>query len=75
MCSTTPSVRLSDPIPIFTATLNGSVDDTFYEMNIPFEISLYNIRTSTVHVTTNGVSILRKLLCTMNNTCFKGSLS
>jgi len=75
VCSTTPSVQLSDPIPIFTATLNGSVDDTFYEMNIPFEISLYNIRTSTIHVTTNGVSILRKLLFTMNNTCFKGSLS
>ena len=54
-CSVAPGVQLSDPIPIFTAALNGSIDDEFYKITLPFSITLYNTTTNIVYVTTNGV--------------------
>jgi hypothetical protein len=57
VCSTAPNVQLNDPIPIFTAALNGSVDDRFYNLTVPFDITLYNTTTNFVQVTTNGVRI------------------
>ena len=56
-CSAAPRVELSDPIPIFTAAVNGSVDDEFYAITVPFNITLYNTTTNLVGVTTNGVSV------------------
>ena len=57
ICSTAPNIQLTDPIPIFTAALNGSVDDRFYNVTVPFSITLYNTTTNFVQVTTNGVHI------------------
>ncbi|CAF0728673.1 unnamed protein product [Adineta steineri] len=54
-CSVAPSVQLTNAIPIFTAALNGSVDDRFYTVTLPFNITLYNTTTDSVQVTTNGV--------------------
>ena len=56
-CITIPVVQLTNPIPIFTAVLNGSVDDTFYPVTVPFAVTLYNTTTSLIQVTTNGVRI------------------
>ncbi len=55
-CSGAPSVQLLNAIPIFTAALNGSVDDRYYNITIPFSITLYNTTSNSVQVTTNGVS-------------------
>ncbi len=58
LCDTAPDVLLPNAIPIFTAALNGSVDDVVYNLTLPFNITLYNTTTYFVKVTTNGVSIL-----------------
>lgn len=55
-CGGAPVVQLTDAIPIFTAALNGSVDDKFYNVTLPFNITLYDTSTDRVQVTTNGVS-------------------
>jgi hypothetical protein len=61
-CDTAPDILLPNAIAIFTAALNGSVDDVVYNVALPFNITLYNITTNFVGVTTNGVSSLFDLV-------------
>ncbi|CAF0755167.1 unnamed protein product [Adineta ricciae] len=57
-CSSAPSMVLTNAIPIFTAALNGSIDDIYYNVTLPLNITLYNTTTNFVQVSTNGVLCL-----------------
>ncbi|UJR32832.1 hypothetical protein I4U23_020294 [Adineta vaga] len=57
-CSSAPAVQLTKAIPIFTAALNGSVDDVFYNVTLPLNVTLYNTTTNFIQVSTNGVLCL-----------------
>ncbi len=58
VCSSAPSVQLVGGNFIWTAGINGSVDDNYYGVTLPFNITLYTTTTNFVYVTTNGVSFL-----------------
>ena len=58
-CSSAPSVVLRNAVPIFTAALNGSIDDRYYNVTLPLNITLYNTTTNFVQVSTNGVRSFR----------------
>lgn len=55
-CSNAPGILLSNPSFVWTAGLNGSVDDNYYSLRLPMNITLYSTTTDTIYVTTNGVS-------------------
>ncbi|CAF1494994.1 unnamed protein product [Adineta ricciae] len=57
-CSSAPNVVLTNAIPIFTAALNGSIDDVYYNVTLPLNITLYSTTTNFVQVSTNGVLCL-----------------
>ena len=57
-CSTAPSVRIVNGSFIWTAGINGTVDDNSFRVTLPFNITLYTTTTDYVYVTTNGVSSL-----------------
>jgi hypothetical protein len=56
-CSVAPGVQLANPDVVWTAALNGSVDDDSYNLTLPFSVTLYNTTASVISVTTNGVSL------------------
>jgi hypothetical protein len=58
ICSSAPGIQLVNSNFIWTAGINGSVDDDYYGVTIPFNITLYTTTTNFVYVTTNGVSLL-----------------
>lgn len=76
VCSGAPAVQLTTGSFIWTAAINGSVDDNYFGLAIPFSITLYTTTTNYVYVSSNGVSFL---FCTLINRhrCFffLGSLS
>jgi len=56
VCSTAPAVQLANSNFVWTAAIHGSVDDAYYGLTLPFNITLYTTTTNHVYVTTNGVS-------------------
>ena len=60
VCSTAPSIQLANPNSILSAAVSGAVDDSMYNVALPFNITLYHKTTSQVTVTTNGVSFILK---------------
>jgi hypothetical protein len=56
ICSDAPGIQLLNSKFIWTAAINGSVDDEYYGVTLPFNITLYATITDFVYVTTNGVS-------------------
>jgi hypothetical protein len=61
VCSSAPSVQLVGGSFIWTAAINGSVDDNYFGVTVPFNITLYTTTTNFVYVTTNGVSFLYEI--------------
>ncbi|CAF1679053.1 unnamed protein product [Rotaria magnacalcarata] len=57
-CSNAPGIQLANSNYVWTAGINGQVDDNFYGVTLPWNITLYNTSTSFVYVTTNGVICL-----------------
>jgi hypothetical protein len=55
VCSSVPGVQLVNSNFIWTASLNGSVDDNCFGVILPFNITLYTTTTDYVYVTSNGV--------------------
>ena len=60
VCSTAPGIQLANPNSIWSAATYGAVDDSMYNVAVPFNITIYNKTTSQVTVTTNGVSCSSK---------------
>ena len=60
VCSTAPGIQLANANSIWSAATLGSVDDSMYDVTLPFNITLYTKTTSRVTVTTNGVSFSLK---------------
>jgi hypothetical protein len=58
VCSTAPAVQLYNPIIVWMGALNGSVGFAYFDVTLPFNITLYNSTTNYVVVSTNGVSLL-----------------
>ena len=56
VCSTSPTIIISSGTPLWSASVNGSIDDSTFSVSLPFNITLYNTTTPTVTVSTNGVS-------------------
>jgi hypothetical protein len=46
---------------VWTAAINGSVDDNYFGVTLPFNVTLYTTTTNFVYVTTNGVSFPAKI--------------
>ena len=58
ICSTAPAIELRNAISATgSATSIGNVDDAMFNVNLPFNITLYTTTTDLVTVTSNGVSI------------------
>jgi hypothetical protein len=55
-CSTMPSILSTNGTTIWSASINGSTDDASYNINLPFNITLYGTASGSLTVTTNGVS-------------------
>ena len=60
VCSNLSSIIISDGTFIWAASVNKSIDDAYYGVNIPFNITLYNVKTTYVSVSTNGVSKIQQ---------------
>ena len=58
VCSGAPAVQLSGGVAVPGWGGQFNVDDTFTTVAVPFAIRMYSTTTSTVSITTNGVSIL-----------------
>ena len=56
VCSAAPSVQVKKSNIIWTSAINGSVDDRYFAVTLPFNITLYTTTTAFVYVTTNGVN-------------------
>jgi hypothetical protein len=68
VCADVPGIQLNDSISIWSSALNGSADDQMYNVTLPWNITLYNITTKLVTVTTDGVCFftflfLKKFFC------------
>jgi hypothetical protein len=59
VCSSAPAVQLSNSNGIWTASVNGSVDDNYFGVTLPFNVTLYSTTTNLVYVSSNGVSMIR----------------
>ena len=58
ICSTAPSIQLPNAVSATgSATSIGNVDDAMFNVNLPFNITLYTTTTDLITVTSNGVSI------------------
>jgi hypothetical protein len=55
ICANVPGIQLNNSISIWSSALNGSADDQMFNVNIPWNITLYNTTTNRVIVTTDGV--------------------
>lgn len=55
ICSSVPTVQLTSFTPLWVGGNNGSIDDAVFSTILPFNITLYNTKTSSVQMTTNGV--------------------
>jgi hypothetical protein len=53
-----PAVQLTDPNIIWQGALNGSVENEYFDVTLPFNITLYITASNRVTVGTNGVSRL-----------------
>lgn len=58
LCSTLASIILLNGTFIWAASVDGSVDDNYYGVTLPFNVTLYNTTTTYASVTTNGVSCI-----------------
>jgi hypothetical protein len=56
VCSKAPAVQLVGAISVFNTTTN--IDDSTVGINLPLSITMYNYSTSSVTVTSNGVSTI-----------------
>ncbi|CAF1200164.1 unnamed protein product [Rotaria sordida] len=57
-------------LPFLIASVNGSIDDKYFTITIPFNITLYNTTTTSVTITINGVICLRSCSTTFIETAF-----
>lgn len=58
LCSYLSSILLLNGTAIWAASVNKSVDDDSFTINLPFNVTFYNTTRSSATVTTNGVSCL-----------------
>ena len=58
LCSMAPTVQLIQPNIIWQGAINGSVDLRYFPVSLPLNITLYNMTTNKIWVTTTGVSTL-----------------
>ncbi|CAF0889063.1 unnamed protein product [Adineta steineri] len=56
VCTNVPGIQLKNPIPIWSASTNGTADDQMYDVALPWSVTLYGTTTDHVVVTTDGVS-------------------
>lgn len=57
-CTAVPIVQLMRPMTIVSGIDSLNFDDTQYDVDLPFNVTLYNATRNRVIVTTNGVSFL-----------------
>lgn len=57
-CSMVPAVQLSQPNIIWLAAINGSTEDKYFNVTLPFPITLYSRTTNNISISTSGVSLL-----------------
>lgn len=60
-CATagSPTIILASPtgvVPEFNGNIAGPVDDGFYQISLPFPITVYNVSSFDVYMGVNGVS-------------------
>jgi len=53
-----PAIQLSEPNIVCQGALNGSIDDQYFRVTLPFHIKLYDVVTNSISMTSNGVSTL-----------------
>ncbi|CAF3878687.1 unnamed protein product, partial [Adineta steineri] len=58
VCTNVPGIQLKNPIPIWSASTNGTADDQMYDVALPWSVTLYGTTTDHVVVTTDGVLCL-----------------
>lgn len=58
MCSNVPGILLDHPKSIWSAPVNGSADDQMTTVPLPWNVTLYDVSTNIVTVTTDGVIFL-----------------
>ncbi len=56
ICQNVPGIQLNNSISIWSAAINGSVDDQMFNVTLPWSVTLYSTTTDRVIVTTDGVS-------------------
>ncbi len=55
LCSDLSSIILSNGTSVWAASVNGAVDDAYFSITLPFNITLYNTTKNSAKVSTNGV--------------------
>lgn len=75
VCSSAPKVQLRNSTSIWTASINGSVDDKYFSTKLPFNVTLYSTTTDNISVTTNGVSSLSFFVFLLRLVLHIGALS
>ncbi|CAF3485076.1 unnamed protein product [Rotaria sp. Silwood1] len=73
LCSTLSSIKIINGTFIWAASVNGSVDDKYFTITVPFNITLYNTTTTSITVTTNGVICLQTCSTTFTETALPTS--
>ncbi|CAF4073163.1 unnamed protein product [Rotaria sp. Silwood2] len=73
LCSTLSSIKIINGTFIWAASVNGSVDDKYFTISVPFNITLYNTTTTSITVTTNGVICLQSCSTTFTETALPTS--
>ena len=58
ICSTLPRLMLVNATSIWSASVDGAIDDASFPITLPFNVTFYNTTTDSLTVTTNGVSDL-----------------
>ncbi|CAF3480592.1 unnamed protein product [Rotaria socialis] len=73
LCSNLTSIKLINGTCIWSASVNGFIDDQSFTVAVPFNITLYNTTTKSVSVTTNGVICLSSCSTAFTETALPAS--
>lgn len=55
VCANVPGIQLNNSQSIWSSAIDGAADDQMFNVNLPWNISLYNQTTNRIFVTTDGV--------------------
>ncbi|CAF1627535.1 unnamed protein product [Rotaria magnacalcarata] len=73
LCSNLTSIKLINGTCIWSASVNGFIDDQSFTVTVPFNITLYSTTTKSVSVTTNGVICLSSCSTAFTETALPAS--